>query len=181
MTTALSAQRALQAVDAAMKRNSFPALITVGVDGSPRARTVNVPGGSSAGTVSSAEANDARIWIGTARGTRKLDELAREPKAALMYNSPPDKGFACIMGRIHVHDGKDGIAAVARERAWRPDFMPFYQGGPHGGQFVALEFVPDRLEVIDYKHKVADDPDGWAPFVLTRIPGSGKPWKAELA
>ena len=127
------------------------ALITVGPDGSPQARIMDAFPPES----------DLTVWMGTNRGTRKVDEIRADPKATLIYFDPANPGYATLIGTARLVDDP------AEKRArFKDAWADYYPGGAAAADYLLIEFVPRRLEVVSVKHNIASDPLAWKPAIV---------------
>lgn len=126
-------------------------LVTIGPDGAPQARMMDpFP-----------PEDDLVVWMATSRDTRKVAEMRADPRVTLIYYDRDNPGYATLVGRVRIVD------EVAEKRArWKDAWQDFYPGGPEGGSYLLLEFVPDRLEVVSVKHAIAADPLAWKAAVV---------------
>jgi len=127
------------------------ALITVGPDGSPQARIMDAFPPES----------NLTVWMGTNRGTRKVDEIRANPKVTLIYFDPANPGYVTLIGTARLVDDPEEKRARFKD-AWKA----YYPEGPEGDDFLLIEFVPGRLEVVSVKHGVASDPLAWKPAIV---------------
>ncbi|MBI4511026.1 MAG: pyridoxamine 5'-phosphate oxidase family protein [Deltaproteobacteria bacterium] len=145
----------LAAARATIRRKKYCLLATRGLDGVD-ARVV----------LPMATDEALGVWIGTSPTSRKVAQVRACDRATLVYED--DARWACVvlLGRAEVVDHPD-----ACQRHFLPLHWAFFPGGPTS-DYVLIKFVPERIEVLDLKRKVAPDPFGLAAAVLTRQ-GSG--------
>lgn len=145
------AERAVAAARRMMTEVGFCALITVDAEGVPQARTMDpFP-----------PEPDLTVWLGTRRGTRKLGQLAAEPRATLYYFDPQGPGYVTLIGRLTEVDDP-----AERERRFKPGWIEFYDDGHRGEDFVLLRFDAERLEIVSIPDELASAPKTWRPFVV---------------
>jgi general stress protein 26 len=106
------------------------------------------------------------VRIGTSRTSRKVRELERTGRATLIYEDAPRDACVVLVGAARVLTAEE-----ARLVPFPPLFHAFFPQGPAQDDFVFVEVVPDRLEVIDFARKVTPEPFGLAPAVLVRQGG----------
>lgn len=124
----------------------YATLITMGTDGRLQARTVEP----------FAPDSDFTIWIGTNPRTRKVAELARDPRVTLHYFDPKAQGYVTLQGRATVV--RDPRETAARfNPAWK-DFYP-----DRATDYVLLRVRVERLEVVSPSHGVSGDARTWRP------------------
>jgi len=130
----------------------YCALITVDDAGAPQVRTMDP----------FSPDDDMTIWLGTNRNTRKVEQIRRDPRVVLYYPSPNATGYVSISGRARLVE--DEMEKASR---WKPEWEAFY--GDPAADYVLIEVVPERLEVIDYSRGIGADPRTWnPPFVVFR-------------
>jgi general stress protein 26 len=127
----------------------FCALITVDSSGTANVRTMNpFP-----------PEDDMTVWMATDTRTRKYQDIKKNPKVSLYYaNHAASEGYVTITGKAVLVTDKAEIQKRKREY-WDQAFPDFKY-------LVLIKIVPERLEVINYKHKMSNASVGWlAPFV----------------
>lgn len=124
-----------------ISQTTYCGLVTVDSNGQPQVRTMNpFP-----------VKDDLVIWFATARSSRKVRELKANPKVAVYFaDHITAKGYVNISGKAEVIDDKELLQKMKRDY-W--DGIPNWQD-----IFVLIKIVPERLEVINYKHKLNNDP-----------------------
>lgn len=124
-----------------ISQTTYCGLVTVDSNGQPQVRTMNPFPVS----------DDLVIWFATARSSRKEGELKANPKVAVYFaDHITAKGYVNISGKAEVIDDKELLQKMKRDY-W--DGIPNWQD-----IFVLIKIVPERLEVINYKHKLNNDP-----------------------
>ncbi len=127
----------------------FPALVTVGLDGAPQARPVQPRRPDSRWTV----------WLATNPRTRKVREIAREPRVALHYFDPATLGYVTLKGRARVV--RDSATKAAH---WDPAWDAFYPDRARGA--VLLAVTGEQLEVVSAARGIEGDAATWRPPTL---------------
>lgn len=107
---------------------------------------------------------DFTIWIGTNSETRKLQQIARNPRVSLLYFDAPRQHYVSIVG----------VAAVVRDaseksRRFKPEWKAFYSNGGSGDDYVLIKITPSRLEIVAESLGMKNDPKTWRP-VSTTLP-----------
>lgn len=130
----------------------YAALITVDSTGAAQARTIEP------------FAPDGRlvVWFGTNPRTRKIAEITRDPRVTLYYFSTRYQGYVTIRGRARLVDD-----SVEKARRWKEAWAAFYPD--RDADFLLVEVVPERIEVVSPAHGITGDPTTWRP------PASGPP------
>jgi len=139
-TTRIEAARAL------MTRVRYCALITIGDDGQPQARTMD-PAPPDARMV---------VWLVTNPATRKVKQIERDPRVTLYYFDVRSPGYVTLVGTAKIVRDP-----AARQKRWVKKWTPFYPGGAAGA--ILIEVTPRRIEVIDVARGIAGDPKSWLP------------------
>jgi general stress protein 26 len=105
---------------------------------------------------------DFTIWIGTNAQTRKVQQVARNPRVTLLYFDAPRQHYVSITG----------AAAVVRDRSqktrwFKPEWKAFYQNGSEGDDYVLLRVTPSRLEIVAESLGMKNDPATWLPVSIS--------------
>lgn len=132
-----------------MNQTHYCALVTMDTDGQPQTRTMNP-----------FPANDELItWFATSRLSRKVNEIKNNPKVCVYYADHVNaKGYVSITGTAQVIDDKDLLVKMKRDY-WNG--IPDWQN-----KFVLIKITPKKMEVINYKHGLNNDPNtSAAPFI----------------
>ena len=127
------------------------ALVTVGADGRPEARMMDPFPPES----------DLTVWMATNPGTRKVAEMRADRRVTLVYFDRGDPGYVTLLGDARLVD--DPAEKLAR---WKDEWSLYYPGGPEGSDYLVIEFVPQRIEVVSVKYGIADDPQAWKPAIV---------------
>ena len=125
-----------------INETTYCALVTVDPSGQPQIRTMNP-----------FPPNDQLItWFATSRSSRKVNEIRNNPKVCVYYSDHINaKGYVSITGTAEVIDDNELLMKMKRDY-W--DGIQDWQN-----KFVLIRIVPKTLEVINYKHKLYNDPD----------------------
>ena len=136
----------LAAARAIMEAARFCALVTLDAEGAPRARTMDpFPPG-----------DDMTVWLGTNRHSRKVAEIERDGRVALYYAAPDESGYVSVLGRARLVD--DEAEKAAR---WKPEWEAFYPD--RASDYLLVEVIPERIEVVDYARGLVGAPGTWEP------------------
>ena len=131
----------------------YCALITIGDDGQPQARTIDPSSPDSRMVVSFA----------TVGATRKVGQIERDSRVTLYYFDPRSPGYVTLIGTARpVSDVKE------KQRRWLEKWTPFYPGGAEGS--ILYEVIPVRIEVVDVARGVVGDPETWLPPSISFAP-----------
>ncbi len=156
LPSTVSAQRnfnrdtVLVAAKEIISETSYCGLVTVDSTGQPQIRTMNpFP-----------VKDDLVIWFATARASRKVREIRNNPKVCVYFaNHLTPKGYVNITGTAQVIDDKELLIKMKRDY-WNG--IPDWQN-----KFVLIKVVPKTVEVINYKHKLNNDPATYRAPTIT--------------
>ncbi|WP_137994091.1 pyridoxamine 5'-phosphate oxidase family protein [Streptomyces vilmorinianum] len=118
--------------------------------------------------------DDATVWIGTSPRSRKAAEVAGAPETAYAIEDRAAFSYVTFYGRARLVDDRARCLEL-----WDDELgLRFFPDGPTGGDFVLLELVPHRIEVVDFSARVHPDPYGLVPAVIEK---AGTGWEPRLA
>lgn len=123
----------------------FAALITVDASGAPQARTVD-PLVADSGWV---------VFIATNPRTRKVTEIAGDPRVTLYWFDPAISGYVTLRGKA------SALGAQEAASIWKPEWAPFYPS--RATDLVIYRIDPVRLEVVSPGRGVLGDSLTWRP------------------
>ena len=134
-----------------MKAARYCTLITVDEDGQPQARIVDPLIADSEGA----------IWIATNPLTRKVKEIEKNPRVALMFFNAAANEYVTVRATAKV------VTDPSRKAAhWKPEWNAFYKDQSRGPDFMLFELTPTRFEVSSARHQMNNDPKTWRPVIL---------------
>lgn len=116
--------------------------------------------GASARTIDPAPPDSAMVirFVTTPR-SRKVRELARDPRVTLYYFDAKALRYVTMAGRARqVRD------AAEKARLWYAEWTPFYPGRERAAAL--FEVTPLRMEVVSEADRVVGDSVTWAPPVV---------------
>jgi general stress protein 26 len=129
----------------------YATLVTVGAAGAPDARIVDP----------FAPESDFTIWFATNAASRKVTELARDPRVTLLYFDAPNKGYVTVKGTAAlVRDAKDKAAR------WKDEWTGMWKNKNLGDDYVLVRVTPETLEVVSVALGMVNDPVTWKPVTL---------------
>lgn len=116
--------------------------------------------GASARTIDPAPPDSAMvIRFVTNPRSRKVRELARDPRVTLYYFDAKALRYVTVAGRARqVRDSAE------KARLWYAEWTPFYPGRERAAAL--FEVTPVRLEVVSEANRVVGDSVTWAPPVV---------------
>ena len=124
-----------------MRETVYCGLVTIDSSGRPQVRTMNPFPVS----------DDMIVWFATSRDSRKVKELRNNPVVSVYYaDHLSAKGYVSISGIAEVIDDKELLVRMKRD---------YWKGIPNWQDiFVLIRIVPKKIEVINYKHGLNNDP-----------------------
>jgi general stress protein 26 len=128
----------------------YATMVTMDAMGEPNARIVDA----------FAPEEDFTVWVATHRRTRKLVQLAANPRVTLLYFDRANSHYVTLVGTaIVVTDPSE------KARRWKDDWADFYQDRNRGDDYVLIRIVPSRLEVVAGSLGMPSDPATWRPTI----------------
>ena len=141
----------LAASKALITSDTIGTLITIDSAGQPRARSILV----------SAPDDDLTLWMGTRKGSRKLQQLAANPRATLHFADDAKIAYLSLMGEARATSDP---AVIAQKNPYHGKSLEhFFPKFPD--DFVLLSFKPHYLEIM--ADKLPGKADTWQPQGLT--------------
>lgn len=125
-----------------INETAYCGLVTIDSLGQPQIRTMNpFP-----------VKDDFVIWFATARTSRKVNEIKKNPKVCVYFaNHLTAKGYVNINGSASVIDDRELLIKMKRDY-WND--IPGWQD-----RFVLIKIIPNSIEIINYKHGLNNDPN----------------------
>lgn len=129
----------------------YATLVTLDSDGTPQARIVDpfLPD------------DDFTIWIATNPRTRKVAEIARDPRVTLLYFDRDGASYVTVIGRAERVDDP-----AMKEKYWKTEWAAFYPEGHLGDDYLLIRVTARRLEVSAERLGVMNDPVTWRPAIV---------------
>jgi len=149
LPAAVNRDSVISAAREIMGAQQYCALITIDSAGVPQARTMNpFP-----------PEKDMSVWMATNTRSRKVREIRNNPKVCLYYaDHGKATGYVAITGRAVLVD--DMNEKLKRKRDYWDQAFPDWK------YLVLIQVVPERLEVLNYKRGLSNDPVTWRePFI----------------
>jgi general stress protein 26 len=129
-----------------MGAQTYCALVTVDESGRPQIRTMN-PFPPDEGMV---------VWMATNTRSRKVAQIKKDARVALYYADHGTAiGSVVITGRAELVD--DMAEILKRKRAYWDQSFPGLKN------LTLIKVTPERIEVINYKAGLGNDPTTFAP------------------
>jgi general stress protein 26 len=153
-----SREKAIAAARELIGSLTYCALITVDAAGQPQVRTMNpFP-----------PEDDMSVWMATTTKSRKYAEIQQNPRVTLYYANHADAtGYVSLSGKAELVDDMQEI--LKRKRAYWDNAFPGLKN------LVLIHVIPERLEVVYYKHGLSGDPTTFAPTAIDLKPAATKP------
>jgi len=127
------------------------ALITIGEDGRPQARSMDP----------FAPEEEWTVWLATNAASRKVGEVRQDPRVTLYYFDSKSAAYVTILGDAQLVND-----AAERARRWKPDWSRFYADQNRGPDYLLLKVKPVRLELVSEAHGITGDPRTWRAAVV---------------
>lgn len=108
---------------------------------------------------------DMSVWLATQRGTRKLAQLARDPRASVACYDPATIGYVTMIGSARV------VEDSAQRRLHYSHFWDQFFQGPQDPTYTLIHVIPVRLEVVSYGRSVATRAPRWRAATLVAQQG----------
>src|SRR5512140_566868 len=141
----------LKAAREVARKARYATFITIGPEGQPQARIVDALGPD----------EDFDVWIATNPATRKVAEIAKDPRVTISFFDPALPAYVTLTGSASV------VADPAvRAKHWKEAWSPFYKNEHRGADFVLLKVVPRRLEIVSEAHGLINEPGNWRPVSI---------------
>jgi general stress protein 26 len=132
-----------------MSEARYCALITIGDDGQPQARTIDP----------SAPDERLNVWFVTNPATRKVRQIEHDARVTLYYFVEKSMAYVTVIGTAHA------VSDAEKQQRWIEKWTPIYPGGRSSA--TVFEVTPVRIEVVDIVHGVVGDSQTWMPPSVT--------------
>jgi general stress protein 26 len=131
-----------------IKSTPYCALITLDKDGHPIARKMD-PFFPDSNFV---------VWFGTNPKSRKVAEIKNDSSVCLYYGNS-EVGYVIIQGIAQLVNDEN-----EKNKHWKSGWSVFYKN--KSTDYLLIKVIPVRLEVVNYKLGVVNDPVTWdVPFI----------------
>jgi general stress protein 26 len=132
-----------------MKSAGYCSLLTLDGSGRPQARIMD-PFAPDEGMV---------VWLGTTRMSRKVEQIRNDPRVTLFYFDSDSMSYVTLLGIASLVDDPE-----EKSRHWKEGWEAFYPGDKEN--YLLIQVVPNRLEVLSIAHEIGGDPVTWTPQSL---------------
>ena len=146
-----SRSESLAAATDIVHKARYCTLVTLGDDGHPQARIVDPLGPDASFTT----------WIATNPLTRKVAQIRRDSRVALLCFDAATSSYVTVLGR-----GAIVTDAAEKARRWKDEWTPFYASGANGNDVMLIRLTPIRLEIVGVDRGFAGDPKTWRPLTI---------------
>jgi general stress protein 26 len=104
---------------------------------------------------------DMTVWIATKPVTRKVAQIKKNPRVALLYFDQKASAYVTLVGQAAlVNDPQE------KSKRWKEVWAPLYKDRNKGDDYLLLRVTPERLEISSPAHGLQNDPGTWRPVVL---------------
>ena len=141
----------LKAAREIARKARYATFITIGPEGQPQARIVDALGPD----------DDFAVWVGTNPATRKVAEIAKDPRVTVSFFEPSMPAYVTLIGTATVVTDPS-----VKAKHWKESWEPFYKNGSRGADFALLKFVPHRLEIVSEKDGLVNERVTWRPVTV---------------
>lgn len=129
----------------------YATMVTLGPDGRPQARIVDP----------FAPEEGFTVWIATNARSRKVGEIAADPRVTLLYFDRDGASYVTVVG--------DAVAVddpAMKARYWKTEWAAFYPDEYRGEDYLLIKVTARRLEVSAERLGVLNDPVTWRPAIV---------------
>lgn len=99
---------------------------------------------------------DMVVRIGTTRHSRKVTEIARDPRVTLYYFDASSASYVTLQGSARVVTDP-----AETEHFWKPEWEAFYPN--RKADYLLIAVTPERVEVVSESRGITGDPVTWRP------------------
>lgn len=112
------------------------------------------------------EIDTLEIWIGTRADLRKVREVSQNPWVTVAFESRRQNANLVIYGHAEIRTDP-----ALRKRFWLDSWYMFFPKGYKAPDYVLIQVVPQRLELMSFAQNIVVEPFGLAPAVLIKRDG----------
>jgi general stress protein 26 len=134
-----------------MAEARYATLISLGPDGHPQARIMEP----------FAPEEDFTVWLATNSRSRKVTEIARDPRVTLLYFDRDGASYVTLVGEAEAVDDPE-----MKARYWKTEWAAFYPDEYRGEDYLLIKVVARRLEVSAERLGIMNDPVTWRPAIV---------------
>ncbi|NJO94153.1 MAG: pyridoxamine 5'-phosphate oxidase family protein [Hydrococcus sp. RM1_1_31] len=107
---------------------------------------------------------DWTLWICTSSKSRKVKEILHENHITVTFQDDREYAYITMLGSASVEDDLQ-----LKQRHWQDDLIVYFPEGSTGEDYVLIKFVPSRIEIMNFAHKITPEPYGLRPAILVRL------------
>lgn len=141
----------LEAARKIMVASRYCALVTMDNSGAPQVRAMD-PFPPNQNMV---------VRLGTNRSTRKVPQLLQDTRVALYYFDREGMGYVTVSGIARLIEDPD-----EKSLWWKDEWEPFYEDSFRGDDYIVIEVIPKRYEVVSIEQGMAASPKSWKPAAV---------------
>ena len=97
---------------------------------------------------------DFTIWMATNPKSKKVSDIANNPKVTLYYFDKNDPGYVTLQGTATLVNDTD-----KKEKFWKKEWKNFYKD--RETNYLLIKVTPSKLNVISEKHNILGDSITW--------------------
>jgi general stress protein 26 len=110
-------------------------LVTVGPEGEPRVRPM---------AMLPTEGPD--VWFATSKSSRKMKDVAANPKVAVYFERKDDYSNVVVTGRAEEVTDEE-----TKRKLWKDDWKTYWPDGPGSPDYALLKVTAQRIHYMDSK------------------------------
>ncbi len=103
------------------------------------------------------------IWFGTHPGLRKVDEIKQNSHVTLAFENTREDSSLILYGKAEID-----TTLANRKRYWKYEWRLFFPNGPLSDDYVVIRFEPTKIELMNFKRNIVQEPFGLSPVVLQK-------------
>jgi general stress protein 26 len=97
---------------------------------------------------------DFTIWMATNPKSKKVSDIANNPKVTLYYFDKNDPGYVTLQGTATLVNDTE-----KKEKFWKKEWKNFYKN--RDTDYLLIKVIPEKLYVISEHYKVLGDTITW--------------------
>lgn len=106
---------------------------------------------------------DMTIWVGTSRKSRKVREICNDSHVTVTFQDDKEYSYVTILGSASIEEDPN-----QKQRYWGDDYIAYFPGGWQSEDYILIEFVPSRIELMNITRNVPSESSGLHPAVLIK-------------
>jgi general stress protein 26 len=110
-------------------------LVTVGPEGAPRVRPMAM-----------LPTEDLDVWFATGKSSRKMQDVAVNPKVAVYFERKDDYSNVVVTG--HAAEVTD---EAIKSELWKEEWKAYWPDGPGSKDYAILKVTAQRIDYMDAK------------------------------